>query len=132
MFAGILLCAALLAGAEPAGVQVRLVYSASEGKPEAKVEPWIVMTVTKSSEEVALPMTGWVSLKSSDDRIFMSNGCYIDGMVIEKNGKYEVDVSGCNGGELRMRATLKPGERGVFKLEGSGGVFVAVKAPKRE
>jgi len=117
---------------EPIGVQVRLVYRATEGKPESKVEQWIVMGVTKSSDEVAFPMTDWVKLTSSEERVYVANGCYIDGKVIEKGGQYRVKLDGCNGGQLKMRATLKPGERGVFKLKFTDDTFVAVTVPKLE
>ena len=114
---------------EPTDVQVRLLYRATEGKAESKIEPWIVMGVTKSSDEVALPMTGWVKLTSDEERVYSANGCYIDGKVVAKNGKYRVKLDGCNGGQLKMRATLKPGERGVYRLNFTDDLFVAVTTP---
>ena len=114
---------------EPADVQVRLFYRATDGESDSKIEPWIVMGVTKSSDEFALPMTGWVKLTSDEERVYSSNGCYIDGKVVEKDGKYRVRLDGCNGGQLKMRATLKPGERGVYKLNFTDDLFVAVTTP---
>ena len=115
---------------EPTGVQVRLFRRATEGESDSKIEPWIVMGVTKSSDEIATPMTGWVKLTSSDARVYSANGCYLDGKVVEKGGLYRVKLDGCAGGELKMRAKLKPGERGVFKLKFTNDMFVAVTTSK--
>ena len=115
---------------EPAGVQVRLFYRATEGESDSKIEPWIVMGVTKSSEEIAAPMTGWVKLTSEEARVYSANGCYLDGKVVEIGGLYRVKLDGCNGGQLKMRAKLKPGERGVFKLKFTNDMFVAVTTSK--
>ena len=114
---------------EPMDVQVRLFYRAMQGESDSKIEPWIVMGVTQSSGEIAAPMTGWVKLTSDEERVYSANGCYLDGKVVEKDGKYRIKLDGCNGGQLKMRATLKPGERGVFKLNNADIVFVAVTTP---
>jgi hypothetical protein len=115
---------------EPTSVQVRLFYRATEGESDSKIEPWIVMGVTKSSDQIAAPMTGWVKLTASEERVYSANGCYIDGKVVEKGGLYRVKLDGCNGGQLKMRAKLKPGERGVFKLKFTTDMYVAVTIPK--
>jgi len=130
MFAAVFCCAAILAADEPAGVQVKLLVRAKDEGSEVPVEPWIVMGVTKSSDQIALPLTGWVTLTESDARVHSSNGFFVTGIVTKQGGKYEVTIDGCNGGPLYVKTKLTPGERGVFCLAEGSDLFVALQALK--
>lgn len=119
-----------------AQLQAKVVYgAAAEQQQRADIDLWISKAVAKCGSPVAQPQTGWIALTGESKRLHSGNGFYIDGKVTEKEGQYEVEIEGCNGGSLDQKATLKPGERRIVNLSGIPGpdnIFVALEAPVSE
>lgn len=136
MHNAILLCAAMLAADDPAPVQVKVLYgTADENQQRADIDLWISRAVARTGCPLALPYTGWIALTDKSQRLHSANGLYIDGTATVRNGKYDVEIEGCNGFSLDQNVTLKPGERRVVNLSGIPGpdnFFVALKAPISE
>jgi hypothetical protein len=135
MTAAFLLFAAMLAADNPAPVQAKILYGSGLSIDQrADIELWISQAVAKSGSPLALSHTGWIVLTSDEQRLYASKqgGFIIDGKVTEKDGKYEVEINGCEGVGFQQMATLTPGERRVVKLTDNPAphnVFVALEAP---
>ena len=138
MNAWVLLCATILTADNPAQVQVKVLYgSGPRNEQVADIDLWISQSVVKSGSPLALPHTGWIKLTGDDIRLYTSEhgGFIIDGKASEQNGKYKVEINGCEGEPLKETVTLKPGERRVIKLTDNPApinVFIALEAPLSE
>ena len=135
MNAWVLLCATILTADNSAEVQVKVLYgSGPRNEQVADIDLWISQSVVKSGSPLALPHTGWIKLNGDDIRLYTSEqgGFIIDGKASEQNGKYKVEINGCEGEPLKETVTLKPGERRVIKLTDNpppNNVFIALEAP---
>lgn len=138
MNAWVLLCATILTADNPAQVQVKVLYgSGPRNERIADIDLWISQSVVKSGSPLALPHTGWIKLTDDDHRLYTSEqgGFIIDGKASEQNGKYKVEINGCEGLPLKETVTLRPGERRVVKLTDNpppDNVFIALEAPLSE
>lgn len=75
------------------------------------VEPWIREAITKAGGPSVTALTGWRALTMDDQRIYTSpfGGFFIDALVVERNGKYEVVVDGTTGVTREVVGTLRTG-----------------------
>jgi len=131
-----LLCLALLAADAPSAVRAKVLYgSGPHNEQAADIELWISQAMAKNGSPLAKSYTGWIALTGDEQSFYSANGFFIDGTVTERNGMYEVEINGCDGFPIQQTATLKPGERRVFKLTDNpapNNVFIALEAPLSE
>lgn len=134
----ILLCTTILTADIPAQVQSKVLFgSGPRNERVADIDLWISQSVVKSGSPLALPSTDWIKLTGKDQRLYTSEqgGFIIDGKASERNGKYKVEINGCEGLPLKKTVTLNPGERRVIKLTDNAApnnVFIALEAPLSE
>jgi len=135
MTAAALLYLAVLAADAPSAVRAKVLYGTGlEDEQRADIELWISQAVAKNGSPLAKPYTGWIALTGDKQRLFMGE-FFINGKASDRNGKYRVEINGCDGGPLQAKVTLKPGERRVIYLTDDpppNNVFIALVAPMSE
>ncbi|MFO0870493.1 MAG: hypothetical protein U0935_16320 [Pirellulales bacterium] len=88
------------------------------------VEPWIREAITKAGGPSVTALTGWRALTMDDQRIYTSpfGGFFIDALVVERNGKYEVVVDGTTGVTREESILVTSGDKRVVP-------FTSAQAP---
>lgn len=117
----------------PMLVTVKVLFGTDDESKKAKVEPWISKAVAEFGSPTLIPQTGWIALTGDEQRIYTSEkgGFIIDALVIERNGKHEVVIDGCEGVALEESVIVEPGDQRVVKFtwnNAPNNVFIAVAA----
>ena len=128
----VLLCLAALAADDPSAVRVKVLHGTGPSDEQrSDIELWISQTVAKNGSPLAEPYTGWIALTGDEQRLFMG-WFFINGKASAGNGKYKVEINGCDGGPLQAKVTLKPGERRVISDGTEGPVVEIIKRSTAE
>lgn len=116
-----------------ATVRARIIYGTDDKAQKADVEDWIAKSVADAGSPVTGSYTGWIDLSEKEQEIHasMQGGRLIKGRASERQGKFEVEISGFKIGALSRTISLKPGEAMVLKLTDyppPGNIFIALTA----